>query len=622
MRLVFFFEKINYFSLLIGLIISVFGKKVYFRDSIPLLKKNDFFNKFVLSKIFFQIGYKNINTKYFNLSYFYKDKLLERFQNNFINKNLLFEFIINYLNIENNKKKLEITYKEHLNQNSHLSIDTSSYILLKLLYSKKKVKIYYFCCGINSYLLLKELKCKNFIFSGTYVFFNFFYFFISNLFYYIFFNFVKKNKKKENIINNNNYNSSTHEIAYLPNKNLWYGDMFNKIFLYEHDRESPLYKNKILTLFFEPTDKLTLRFLNMYKLSYELLTNFKFSLVFDSYLRFFFTFIKRNKFYLFKIRNIFFFYITSLIFFKLRIYDTFFKKKNLKYIFCLNDTEVSKSFLLAANLNNIKTISIQDRIITYLYTTPIFYDYYLLAGNAFLNILNKKNHIDQYKVLGLPRCSLINEGIYKNSRYNNELDIIKSNKKIILCLLNPLRDEWNVNLYGEDGNSLKSISEFLNDILKLSYLDDNFYFIIKFKIFNLPKNFFQINKLNQIKIKNNIKIIYDNFPTSSHLASKADLIIGKHSTIMDEAMLNNKKIILYDTENFVSSLPLYKNLNFMIVRDYIELKKKLLVLINNRDYDYNDKAKEYISSYLRKTDFNELNAFIKLYIKSDRVYKS
>ena len=118
MRRVFFFEKVKYLSLLIGLIISIFTKKIYYRDSIPLLKKNNFFNKFILSKIFLQIGYKNIDTKYFNLSYFYKDKLLERFQNNFINKNVLFDFIINYLNIKNNKKKLEITYKEHLNINS------------------------------------------------------------------------------------------------------------------------------------------------------------------------------------------------------------------------------------------------------------------------------------------------------------------------------------------------------------------------------------------------------------------------------------------------------------------------------------------------------------------------
>jgi hypothetical protein len=620
MRRVFFFEKVNYLSLLIGLIISIFAKKIYYRDSIPLLKKNNFFNKFILSKIFLQIGYKNIDTKYFNLSYFYKDKLLERFQNNFINKNALFDFIINYLNIKNNKKKLEITYKEHLNINSHLSLDTSSYILLKLLFSKKKVKIYYFSSSINSYLILKELKNKNFVFLRYYIFLNFLYYFFSNFFYYVFTNIFNKNNNK-NIIHNN-YNSSDEEIAYLPNRNLWYGDMFNKIFLYENDKNSALYKNKILTLFFEPTDKLTLRFLKMYKLSYEFLANFKFSLVSNFYLRFFFIFIKKNKSYFFQIRNIFFFYITSIIFIKIKMFDIYFKKKKLKYIFSLNDTEVSKSFLLAANLNNIKTISIQDRIITYLYTTPIFYNYYLIAGNAFLNILNKKNYIDEYKVLGLPRSSLINEEIYKKSRYNKELDVIKSNKKIILCLLNPLRNEWNVNLYGEDGNSLKSISDFLNDILKLSYLNDNCYFIVKFKIFNLSTDFFEMNKLNKIKTKNNIKIIYDNFPTSSHLASKADLIIGKHSTIMDEALLNKKKIILYDTENFVSSLPLYKNLNFMIVRNYLELRSKFLLLINNQDNDYNDKVKKYISSYLRKTDFKELNEFIKLYIKSDKVYKT
>lgn len=621
MRRVFFFEKVNYLSLLIGLTISIFTKKIYYRDSIPLLKKNNFFNKFILSKIFLQIGYKNIDTKYFNLSYFYKDKLLERFQNNFINKNVLFDFIINYLNIKNNKKKLEITYKEHLNINSHLSLDTSSYILLKLLFSKKKVKIYYFSSSINSYLILKELKNKNFVFLRYYIFLNFLYYFLSNFFYYVFTNIFNKNNSNKNIIHNK-YNSLDKEIAYLPNRNLWYGDMFNKIFLYENDKDSPLYKNKILTLFFEPTDKLTLRFLKMYKLSYEFLTNFKFSLVSNFYLRFFFIFIKKNKSYFFQIRNIFFFYITSIIFIKIKMFDVYFKKKKLKYIFCLNDTEVSKSFLLAANLNNIKTISIQDRIITYLYNTPIFYNYYLIAGNAFLNILKKKNYIDEYKVLGLPRSSLINEEIYKKSKYNKELDLIKSNKKIILCLLNPLRNEWNVNLYGEDGNSLKSISDFLNDILKLSYLDENYYFIIKFKIFNLSKDFFEINKLNKIKTKNNIKIIYDNFPTSAHLASRADLIIGKHSTIMDEAMLNNKKIIIYDTENFVSSLPLYKNLNFMVVRNYLELRSKFLLLINNQDNDYNDKVKKYISSYLRKTDFKELNEFIKLYIKTDKVYKS
>jgi hypothetical protein len=60
----------------------------------------------------------------------------------------------------------------------------------------------------------------------------------------------------------------------------------------------------------------------------------------------------------------------------------------------------------------------------------------------------------------------------------------------------------------------------------------------------------------------------------------------------------------------------------MIVRNYLELRSKFLLLINNQDNDYNDKVKKYISSYLRKTDFKELNEFIKLYIKSDKVYKT
>lgn len=589
MKKIIFFEDLDRLNFYLSLIFIPFYKKIYFRNA-SYAKGSNFFKK-NLNIFFFRIGLSGLGGQALNKSFVLKKFLIKKFIKNNLDENFFLKFgkLIDIDNVT----KIIFTFENYLYNSKYLVIDTSSYICIKNHFKDGEI-IYYFPSSKKTFLLISEIKNKNIKI-------------IKFLLFIIEFNFVLK-KGFKLLLEKSFFKSRTKkyfyektksfgEIGYFPHEGLKYGNFFKKNFIYQNDIKSKLYKDNIETLSFKEFDPLTKRFLNFFKLKYCNIENFSKNLKFSFFLKYIIFFLRNRKFL--KKNSFVNFFIFLEIYLSTQKYDLFLKKKNYKFLFFYNDFLIPTGFLLASEINNIKTISFQDRLLSYFYYHRCFFDLYLTAGNEFKKILKNKFLIKKFKTLGLTRADFIQ---------NKKIKLLENIKnqgiydEIISCLLIGYREDARVDLFGEVGNSENSILNFLNDIKRLANIFNNKYFVVQFKLLNLekyPELFKKIN--NTIFGYKNLTLITDKTISSASLVGNSDLVIGKYSTILDESLVKNKNVIIHDPENFVSTFGFYRKNKFLIAKNYDDLLYKFTNLLNKKGDFFNyymNKKKNYVEKYL------------------------
>ena len=166
----------------------------------------------------------------------------------------------------------------------------------------------------------------------------------------------------------------------------------------------------------------------------------------------------------------------------------------------------------------------------------------------------------------------------------------------------------------EDGASESGVVQFTNDIFKLSKEFPSYYFIIRFKdilaIKVIPKDIISgITNSNNIEINQNFKN-----ENSYKLAAISDLIIGKHTSIMEEAMAADKKVISYDNENFLSTVDYVLNKINVVEKDFEALKRRIRYIFDNK-YDEDNEIKNFVNQYLCTNPKNDGFNMIKQVVK-------
>lgn len=589
MKKIILFEDLDIINFFTSVILVFFYKKIYFRSA-SYAYKSTFFKKNI-NKIYFQIGLDELNGSLSTKSFILKKYLIKKH----IFQNFHLDFFKRFSDVNNikdkNIKKIIYIYENCIFSSKLLSIETSSYILCKNFFLNNCI-VFYYPSEKNTFLLLSEIKNPNFKIIKSTIYMGLFFTFILKLFkvFKIIINFKSSKINKNTYANKNIYNHYP-KIGFFPHEGLKYGNFFKKNFIFNKNIKSPLYKNNIETITFGKFDKLTKKFLNFYKLKFFEIngTNYK------PKVGEFFCFIKFviKNYKLIKKNKILIFLTIFEIFFSIKKYEKFLKEKKYKYIFFYNDFLFPPTLILAADINEVKTISFQDRLLSYCYYHRCVFDLYLIAGKKFKKIFNSTYLIKNYKIVGLIRPNLIK----KNTQKSIFFEKFKS-KSIIACLLLGYRSKYNNNIYGEDGSSFNSIINFCNDIKKISKIYSDKLFVIKFKMYN-PNLHDHIIKI--ISSSNNIILITDDKIESTQLIAYSDLIIGKYSTIMDESLVSGKNILIYDTENFVSTFGFYKKNKFLLASNYESLlfKTKSLLEKKNEFYEfYKIEKKNYISDYL------------------------
>ena len=569
-----YFEKLDFFHTIIAIFLRIFLIKVVYRE---IDKKVN--NKKIL-KILFFFKIKNINFFLTNDNFFKGHQNLDIFENKLIkllNDNRL---VRNFINSEFKNKDKDIVNRAICNSFGNLKIWPSTFYYFQKKLNKNK--IIYFPQNIESAVILQIFKLNNvFVFPLK--------IYISILISF----FRKKNTSQKKVKKDIKTN-----ILYFPHQGILYGKkIFKKNFLYKDLK----IRDKILTIYYDEIIKFDSKYYSLYKLKYEILYK---NNIYNSFFKIFFkSFYKTSK------NNFLLLDLKILNFIK----EYHFKKRflgnypNLKmsYIF-FEEIFEDYPLILAFKNKNIKILSHSERLAlsTFVYSPRIIDHYFIPSKGAKEMLIKRKYLIKKYHIVGFMRTAL---AMKKNNINFKKLPT--NNKKIILCLTVGYTTKIGASVYGDRDGTKTSFDYFIKLIFKLSIIHKNFLFVIKPK-FSWEKPYIEklIKTKNQL---NNILIFDEGSPYK--LASEADLVISKYTSLIDEILPLGKPVLHVDETKVFTDQPLFiKHININ-ANTFNEVINKINFFKKNKNY-YDIKNSKNITYYFgnsKKNVSNEICKFIK-----------
>ena len=565
MKKIVLIEKLGITSLSLMIFFKFFLEKVYYRELYPSLQK-EWILKFLESIGIICLSFKNTeNDNCINSSQNLEKLELKSFD---IRKKLELNFIKNYFEnnslcnsflrkYETSSEKLKLCIRGEL-QESHVNVESQSLSLIennKLLNNKK---IYYYSNKISSYLLLNNYH-KNLKISSIPILISFFtiiflriFSLLINKFKNISVKIIPHKKLKNNSINLENF-----EIAFLPHNGIKYGRAYSKNYYYSNNESSKLNKKNILNILRTPPDLFTKKFFSFWNMPNILMNNYKDKISFS---RIIFLYKKISLKQILSIYELILFFFISKIIIKIENNLFFFESlPRLKIILCDFDVIFEKTILIACDIKKIKTASIQERYSMNTLISPLFFNYYFIAGEKFEPFFKKYGYIvDQYYPIGTKSSLLKNKKkLLINSEYSR-LNNIKKKKILFVGVL--VMNKFTKMVSGVTGSTIKNNVFFIKELIDISKRFKDFHFILRFKMYDnfelLPKDLIEeLKKCRNIEIDPLEKVnIYD-------LLSLCDLVIGRQSTLIEEGLSDEIPTIVLDEINFFSnynSYPLHK----------------------------------------------------------------
>ncbi len=394
----------------------------------------------------------------------------------------------------------------------------------------------------------------------------------------------------KNMLNDKEQDFSKYEVLFFPHKGVAYGDLFLKDQYYMSDPSCPFYKSNIFhvehsKLADEETNKNIISFYEENNIPYCYIHDFK---LYGSKRTLF-----RNLFHLLSI-NIFKangsflkLILLCVIYIQYNHYFQFLSMfKNVKIALLGYDALLPKVLSMALSAKRITTIATQERLMLAYYDNyNVMLDYYFVINDSIKERLysSEFSYVKMAIPIGPIRSDLLNE--FKNSNDGKVLD--KKNKLVIAYDLHSEKDFFDAR--SNPGIDWKNNMAFYTDLIKLSKDCPGIYVVIRGKNDNwcsLPafaEAYEEIMSLPNIEINRD----YSKVNVSYKLASQADLIIAKHTSIGDEALACGIPVLFHDyfpnMEQIVSSVFNYDNYP-VFVYSYSDLKSRVQGIINGTDF--------------------------------------
>ena len=263
--------------------------------------------------------------------------------------------------------------------------------------------------------------------------------------------------------------------------------------------------------------------------------------------------------------------------------------KNLKAAFIDWDTNCPKELILLFEINNVKTICVQERSIQSCYK----YFYNVICDN-FLSSVSQMKEI----FLNKPYSSVNN--VIEYGSYREDYFFDKKYDKLITKKYRINKDQKTIVIFAHHAET--SIFNQANNLI--TNWDNHYYFLNEtFEILSKLENirviyrikhldWIKIDKFQNIinKIKSNENMFIDNEYEKSffsyYLARFADIAIGPHSSLLDELIQSGFKNVLimdygYKIKSIVKKLK-YEGSDFLCENRNIFMHK-LNVLLNNNE---------------------------------------
>ena len=386
---------------------------------------------------------------------------------------------------------------------------------------------------------------------------------------------------------------SKKKVAFILHKGLTYGPLFEKTLFYSEDEKSCFYKYNILHLDYSdfPSPDQNISWVSLHKLKYSetkillkiILASLKtFSLIrswgtFLGWILLIFEYAKYEK-YCERIKNF----------------------KSLKIAIIDYDLFCPKALIFALEKNHIKTVAVQERIITTFFTSfvNVILDTYYTASEFTADAVKKSKYFYVKNVIpiGQYRSDYITQ--YKEKEIPKEIFKAKENKKKILVILGyESATNW-FDSYSEPMTNWTAQINFLDDCIKLSKNLKNTFIILRYKSLDWSHNTHFKNILKEINNCENLMISnnYEEFRYSYKLCANADLIIAKHTSLADECLAKGIPVIFHEythnTKKLVLDYPHYLPKDF-ICYNFEELLEKSKFLLFSNSSKLKDKINEH-----------------------------
>jgi hypothetical protein len=299
------------------------------------------------------------------------------------------------------------------------------------------------------------------------------------------------------------------------------------------------------------------------------------------------------------------------------------KVKSAKLAVIFNDFSFPKCLSMALSTKGIKTIAIQERLVRNYYDIiTVLFDYYFGINKSIKERIysDGASYVKTVIPIGPIRKDLING--YR-SFYDGKMVDIKRKYKLIIAY-----DFHSPRTYSESRTNPVINWEnnllFYNDLIKLSKDVGDIYIIIRGKnddwcsIPLFSKVYGEIMRLPNMEISRDYS---EGYYISYKLASQADLIIAKHTSIGDEALASGIPVLFHDysenMEKIVSSVYNYDNYP-VFVYSYNDLKSRVQGIINGTDPLNSDLLEKIKRDFFGVTDNETVKE--KLYRELEKIY--
>jgi hypothetical protein len=169
-------------------------------------------------------------------------------------------------------------------------------------------------------------------------------------------------------------------------------------------------------------------------------------------------------------------------------------------------------------------------------------------------------------------------------RYRKYIDI-KASRGLVVCYETPPTEFFECGLVSHLITSENFLAEFYSVLIRLAREFQELYFVVKpktLRIFELDFYKKMENKINGMK---NLEVISDLKKYNPYkMAALADLIIGKHNSLLEEALCVGKKVIFYDNDKYLQSTNNVLNEINVIEDTYEGLRKRIIDITQNGNY--------------------------------------
>jgi hypothetical protein len=389
---------------------------------------------------------------------------------------------------------------------------------------------------------------------------------------------VQRVTKVENTLVSKAFDLKNVKIVYFPHQGIYYGDLFKKDHFYSEDKVSPFHRSKILHISLGEKNEPHMVKNHQYYLENDI----PFTDIND---------IDYSKKELIKnILNLilrmnvgcgvdlykygFWYFVYGFVLYaRIEHYRLIFSKfKHLKMAVVGYDYLFPRELSMALSTLGVKICATQERL-TQAFLPDNYYilDYYFVAGRAVKERGLKNSCIEHCMPTGMVREDLLYD--YERRQIHDEkYDTIKKNKKLVLALD-----------YHMPGNIIEDISraaakigqtrQFYRDLIRLAEDFPSLHIVIKGKTADNYRSPFILDIVNEIGNIENLEIEFDIKRYNPYfLSEKADLTIACYTSLCDELLAADRKVIFYETTDYMKTILDYDNLP-IIVYDYNGLKK-------------------------------------------------